>query len=97
VLDENAPAGVNGRGIFLSQAGSHGTDRGLAPANGNGRAARPLMGMSKITKALKKQAVTSRLAAQRATDPAVARQMTTLAEAFRAQAAALKKKHKKKK
>jgi hypothetical protein len=54
------------------------------------------MGMSKITKALKKQAVTSRLAAQRATDPTVAQQMTTLAEAFRAQAAALKKKKKKK-
>jgi hypothetical protein len=55
------------------------------------------MGMSKITKALKKQAVTSQLVAQRAADPAVARQMTTLAEAFRAQAAVLKKKHKKKK
>jgi hypothetical protein len=55
------------------------------------------MGMSKTTKALKKQAVTSQLAAQRAADPAVARQLTTLAEAFRAQAAALKKKHKKKK
>ena len=54
------------------------------------------MGMSKITKALKKQAVTSQLVAQRAADPAVARQMTTLAEAFRAQAAVLKKKHKKK-
>jgi hypothetical protein len=54
------------------------------------------MGMSKTTKALKKQAVTSRLAAQRAADPVVARQMTTLAEAFRAQAAVLKKKHKKK-
>jgi hypothetical protein len=55
------------------------------------------MGMSKITRALKKQAVTSQRAAQRATDPVVARQMTTLAEAFRAQAIALKKKHKKKK
>ncbi len=55
------------------------------------------MGMSKITRALKKQAVTSQRAAQRATDPVMARQMTTLAEAFRAQATALKKKHKKKK
>ena len=53
--------------------------------------------MSKTTKALKKQAVTSQSVAQRTTHPAVARQMTTLAEAFRAQAAALKKKHKKKK
>jgi hypothetical protein len=53
--------------------------------------------MSKTTKALKKQAVTSQSVAQRTTDPAVARQMTTLAEAFRAQAAALKKKNKKKK
>ena len=53
--------------------------------------------MSKATKGLKKQAVMSQLAAQRATDPAVARQMATLAEAFRAQAAALKKKNKKKK
>jgi hypothetical protein len=53
--------------------------------------------MSKTTKALKKQAVTSQLIAQRASDPAVARQMTTLAEAFRAQAAALKKKKNKKK
>jgi hypothetical protein len=52
--------------------------------------------MSKTTKALKKQAATSQLAARRATDPAVSRQMTTLAEAFRAQAAALKKKNKKK-
>jgi hypothetical protein len=67
------------------------------PLIGNGSATRPLMGMSKITRALKKQAVTSQRAAQRATDPVVARQMTTLAEAFRAQAIALKKKHKKKK
>jgi hypothetical protein len=83
------------RGIFLPAATEQIAD--LAPANGNGRAARRLMGMSKITKALKKQAVTSRLAARRATDPAVAQEMTTLAEAFRAQAAALKRKHKKKK
>jgi hypothetical protein len=69
----------------------------LAPANGNGRATKPLMGMSKITKALKKQAVTSQSVARRAADPAVARQMTTLAEAFRAQAAVLKRKNKKKK
>jgi hypothetical protein len=67
------------------------------PLIGNGSATRPLMGMSKITRALKKQAVTSQRAAQRATDPVVARQMTTLAEAFRAQAIALKKKQKKKK
>jgi hypothetical protein len=64
---------------------------------GNGRATKPLMGMSKITKALKKQAVTSQRAAQRAIDPAVAREMTTLAEAFRAQATALKKKQQQKK
>jgi hypothetical protein len=68
-----------------------------APANGNSRVTKSLVGMSKTTKALKKQAVTSQSVAQRTTDPAVARQMTTLAEAFRAQAAALKKKNKKKK
>jgi hypothetical protein len=53
--------------------------------------------MSKTTKALKKQAATSQLAAQRALSPYVTQQMTTLAEAFRAQAAVLKKKRKKKK
>ena len=53
--------------------------------------------MSKTTKALKEQAVTSQRVAQRAAHPAVARQMTTLAEAFRAQASVLKKKNKKKK
>jgi hypothetical protein len=52
--------------------------------------------MSKMTKALKKQAAKSQLVAQRTTSPFVARQMTTLAEAFRAQAAALKKNKKKK-
>jgi hypothetical protein len=55
------------------------------------------MGMSKITRALKKQAVTSQRAAQRATDPAMAREMTALSEAFRAQATALKKKQQQKK
>jgi hypothetical protein len=69
----------------------------ISVSRGNGRTATPLTHMSKTTKALKKQAVTSQSAAQRATDPAIARQMTTLAEAFRAQAAVLKKKHKKKK
>jgi hypothetical protein len=68
----------------------------IGVSRGNGRTATPLTHMSKTTKALKKQAATSQLAAQRATDPAVSRQMTTLAEAFRAQAAALKKKNKKK-
>jgi hypothetical protein len=53
--------------------------------------------MSKTTKALKKQATTSQLAAQRATSPFFARQMSTLAEAFRAQAAVLKTKNKKNK
>jgi hypothetical protein len=51
--------------------------------------------MSKTTKALKKQAAKSRLAAQRTADPVVARQLTSLAEAFRAQAAAIKKNKKK--
>jgi hypothetical protein len=69
----------------------------ISVSRGNGRTATPLTHMSKTTKALKKQAVTSQSVAQRATDPTVARQMTTLAEAFRAQAAVLKKKHKKKK
>jgi hypothetical protein len=53
--------------------------------------------MSRTIKALKKQAVKSQLAAQSATDPVVAREMATLAEAFRAQAAIIKKKKKKEK
>ena len=51
--------------------------------------------MSKTTKALKKQAAKSQVAAQSATDPVVARQLTSLAEAFRAQAAIIKKNKKK--
>jgi hypothetical protein len=51
--------------------------------------------MSKTTKALKKQAAKSHLAAQSTTDPVVARQLTSLAEAFRAQAAIIKKNKKK--
>jgi hypothetical protein len=47
--------------------------------------------MSKMTKALKKQAAKSQLAAQKTTDPDVARQLASLAEAFRAQAAIIKK------
>ncbi len=47
--------------------------------------------MSKTTKALKKQAARSQLAARSTTDPVVASQMTLLAEAFRAQAAIIKK------
>ena len=47
------------------------------------------------TKALKKQATGSLLAAPRTTDPAVASQMMTLAAAFRAQAAVIKKNKKK--
>jgi len=52
--------------------------------------------MSKTTKALKKQAVKSQLAAQRTCNPSVAHQMLTLAAAFRAQAAVIKKNKKKK-
>jgi hypothetical protein len=52
--------------------------------------------MSKTTKALKRQAATSQLVAQRAASPFVAQQMKSLAAAFRAQAAVLKKKNKKK-
>jgi hypothetical protein len=52
--------------------------------------------MSKTTKALKKQAARSELVAQRAS-PLLAQEMTSLADAFRAQAAVLKKKNKKKK
>jgi hypothetical protein len=52
--------------------------------------------MNKTTKALKKQAAKSQLVAQRASSPIVAGQMMTLAEAFRAQAAVLKKNKKKK-
>jgi hypothetical protein len=51
--------------------------------------------MSKMTKALKKQAAKSQLAAQKTTDPDVARQLASLAEAFRAQAAIIKKNKKK--
>ena len=69
----------------------------IIATRGNGGTAMPLTHMSKTSKALKKQAVTSQSVAQRTTDPAVARQMTTLAEAFRAQASVLKKKNKKKK
>ncbi len=53
--------------------------------------------MSKTTKALKKQAAKSQLAARSATDPVVANQLTSLAEAFRAQAAIIKKNKKKQK
>ena len=53
--------------------------------------------MSKTTKALKKQAATSQRVAQRAANPSLAREMSALAEAFRAQAAVLKRKNKKKK
>lgn len=62
----------------------------------NRQGAGSLMRMSKTTKALKKQAATSQLAAQRASSPLVAQQMTSLAAAFRAQAAVLKKNKKKK-
>ncbi len=51
--------------------------------------------MSKTTKALKKQAAKSQLAARSTTDPVVARQLTSLAEAFRAQAAIIKRNKKK--
>jgi hypothetical protein len=51
--------------------------------------------MSKTTKALKKQAAKSQQAAQSTTDPVVARQLASLAEAFRAQAAIIKKNKKK--
>ncbi len=62
----------------------------------NAPRSRPLTSMSKTTKSLKKQAVTSQLAARRTADPAVAHQMLTLAAAFRAQAAVIKKNKKKK-
>jgi hypothetical protein len=53
--------------------------------------------MSKTTKALKKQATQAQLVARRTADSFVAEQMSTLANAFRAQAAVLKRKRKKKK
>ena len=65
--------------------------------NWNGPNASPLMGMSKTTKALKKQAAKAQLVAQRSADTFVAEQMSTLAQAFRAQAEVLKRKRKKKK
>ncbi len=52
--------------------------------------------MSKMTRAIKKQAATSQRVARHATSPAVAEQMTSLAAAFQAQADVLKKKNKKK-
>jgi len=55
------------------------------------------MKMSKTTKALKKQAAKAQLVAQRSADSFVAEQMSTLAQAFRAQAEVLKRKRKKKK
>jgi len=48
-------------------------------------------------KALKKQAAKAQLVAQRSADAFVAEQMSTLAQAFRAQAEVLKRKRKKKK
>lgn len=51
--------------------------------------------MSKTTKALKKQAAKSQLAAWSTTDPVVARQLNSLAEAFRSQAAIIKRNKKK--
>ena len=51
--------------------------------------------MSKTTKALKKQAAKSQSAARTATDPVSARELISLAEAFRAQAAIIKKNKKK--
>jgi len=60
---------------------------------------RPAVGlkMSKTTKVLKKQAAKAQSVAQRSADAFVAEQMSTLAQAFRAQAEVLKKKRKKKK
>ena len=51
--------------------------------------------MSKITKALKKQAAKAQSVASRTSDASLSGQMTTLAMAFRAQADVLKKKRKK--
>jgi hypothetical protein len=53
--------------------------------------------MSKATKALKKQAATAQAVARRTPNAFLSGQMTSLAMAFRAQATAMKKKHKKKK
>jgi len=53
--------------------------------------------MSKSTKALRKQALTAERVAHQSADASVSDEMTTLAEAFRAQAEVLKKKRKKKK
>ena len=52
--------------------------------------------MSKITKSLKQQAAKSELVARKGS-PLLAQEMTSLADAFRAQAAVLKKKKNKKK
>jgi hypothetical protein len=52
--------------------------------------------MSKITKALRKQAATAQSVARRTPDAFLSGQMTTLAMALRAQADVLKEKRKKK-
>jgi hypothetical protein len=51
--------------------------------------------MSKTTKALKKQAARSQQAARSTADPVAASQLSALAEAFRAQAAIIKRNKKK--
>ena len=66
-------------------------------ATGTERERLSLTGMSKQTKAFKKQARTAERVAVQAADAFVANQMKTLAQAFRAQADVMKKKRKKKK
>jgi hypothetical protein len=53
--------------------------------------------MSKAAKAFRKQARTAERVAHQSADPFASTQMRTLAEAFRAQAAVMKKNRKKKK
>ena len=53
--------------------------------------------MSKATRAFRKQARTAERVAHQSVDAFVSTQMRTLADAFRAQAAVMKKKRKKKK
>jgi hypothetical protein len=87
---------VPGEGATVNETGTKFKPLAMVGIRWNAPSSRPLIGMSKTTKALKKQAVTSQLAAQRTADPAVAQQMQTLAAAFRAQAAVIKKNKKKK-
>ena len=86
-----------GFGPRVNETRTYRKPQGIAYPAWNTPTGTRLTTMSKTTKALKKQAAKSQLVAQRSASPVVAAQMTSLAAAFRAQAAVLKKKNNKKK